>query len=191
MDTLDLSQPLGCFVFIDLLVASNWSPEQVASLFGFLGLGFSLFSMAMKSNDALLRINFFAAIWWGLNGFFLGSITSLGVQLVGAALTAVRIFCPERFHSDATKISLGLVCLAAAATWQGVASLPVTIATLCLIAGIGLAKGVWVRVLFLAANSFFFAHAIIFNSFEQIIACTACYVAIAIGLIRMRSAKSA
>lgn len=159
----------------------------MASFFGFLGLGFSLVSMATKSNDTLLRINFFAAIWWGLNGFFLGSVTSLSVQLVGAALTGVRLFGPERLHMSATKISLALVCLAAVATWQGLASVPVTIATLCLIAGIGLAKGVWVRVLFLAANSFFFAHAIIFNASEQIVACLACYVAIAIGVARMKS----
>ena len=161
--------------------------DLLASVSGYLGLSFSLTAMVLRSNRPLLAINALGAIWWVLNGFFLGSLTSLSVQLVGAALTGVRLFGPERLHLNATKLSLALVCLAAAATWQGLSSVPVTIATLCLIAGIGLAKGVWVRVLFLAANSFFFAHAILFNASEQIVACIACYVAIAIGVARMRN----
>lgn len=160
-------------------------PRAVASLFGYLGLGFSLVSMVVKSNETLLRINVFAALWWGLNGFFLGSLTSLVVQLIGAGLTAIRIWAPENLHLRATQAALALVCAACLATWQGWASLPVTAATLSLIVGVGLAKGIWVRVFFLVANTCFFMHALIYGADEQVMACLASYIAIAIGMVRM------
>lgn len=163
------------------------STPDYASLAGYLGLGFSLASMLLKENRSLLKVNFFAAILWGINGYLLGSNTSLWVQMVGGALTLIRLYCPEQYFAKATIGAMLFVCIAALASWQGWQSLPVTLATLSLIAAIGLARGIVVRVLFLTANTFFLIHASIYGAHEQLIACALTYLAIAVGIARMRS----
>lgn len=164
--------------------------EWMARIFGFLGLGFSLTSMVLKDNKSLLRINIFAALWWGLNGFFLGSLTSLVTQVIGAGLTGIKLFGKQENHLKWSLAAITGVIMSCGLTWEGWASIPVTAASVAIITAIGVAQGLRVRYWFFVANSLFLVHAIIYGAHEQIVACIACYMAIAIGIARMKTAGS-
>ncbi len=184
---IDQSWSSGSSILIGDLVLQK---EMMARIFGFLGLGFSLASMVLKDNKSLLRINIFAALWWGLNGFFLGSLTSLVTQIIGAGLAGIKLFGKQENHLKWSLAAITGVIMSCGLTWDGWNSIPVTAASVAIITAIGVAQGLRVRYWFFVANSLFLVHAMIYGAYEQIITCVACYIAIAIGIVRMKASDS-
>lgn len=149
-------------------------------------MALSMFSFTLKDDKRLLQVNFFAALFWGLNGFLLGSLTALLAQLVGAFVTAYRLYDTQAKRIIPVGWSAVFLTVALSAlSWDGWISAPVTLATVLLVFALALAKDMAIRLLFLAANTAFLVHAYLYGSTPQIIATIAAYPFLFFGIFRM------
>ena len=163
---------------------------QNPDLYGYIGMALSMSSFVLKNDSNLLKVNFFAAIFWALNGLLVGSMTAFLTQIVGAVVTLYRLFD----QSEARVLRAGIVALLACIflswwSWAGPHSLPVAVATLFLVSALALAKGLSIRILFVAANTAFLLHAYLYSSTPQIIATLVAYPFLFAGLYRLVSAR--
>lgn len=137
--------------------------------------------MALRNDRALILLSSMSGVCWGMNGYLLGSDAALATQLVSSAAVVSRLFTSPVIYKKAVIAAMAAVLVVGIASWEGLRSMPVIVATCLLLMGTGLSKEMRMRLLLALATTFYLLHAYIYDSFEQILACFLAYGSLAYG----------
>lgn len=157
-----------------------------ASLYGYAGIVLSLWSLALRNDRTLILLSAMSGVCWGMNGYLLGSDAALATQLVSSVAVASRLFTSALIYKKAVVGAMAAVVAVGVASWEGIGSMPVIIATCLLLAGTGLSSGMRMRLLLAMATSFYLLHAYIYGSNEQMVACILAYLSLGYGYQSIR-----